>query len=214
MHATNYGLIAPEVADSVVVSAPPTEFTAAMIATATPGDKIYHMAYLKRTGMMLGMDEDRWMEAAGLYRSKNQSGSLWQTQPGLSKEELLRRLGTIWDHMTRQGHMVKREMSFSRVESEFVHLKLDPKAHGVLDHITRVYEEHFPSINGMVKARLLMARRVNQEPFKIGAAVEQIKNELHEGRQVIVFLWRVNANETALRVQGEVIPIKIGRAQV
>ena len=187
-----------------------------MFATATPGDKVYHMAYLKRSGMLLGMSQERWAEAAGLVAEHDKQGrplGTWIVKPGMKEADSLDRLSRIWDHMTRQNMMIKRELSLDGVDVEMMKVALPRQAHDILRKIELAVEEAY----GNNRKILLTHWRVNQEPFKVGAAMQQIKNELEEGRQVVVFGWRVNENETSIPskdpVTGEKIKIPIAKSE-
>ncbi len=187
-----------------------------MFATATPGDKVYHMAYLKRSGMLLGMSQERWAEAAGLVAEHDKQGrplGTWVVKPGMKEADSLDRLSRIWDHMTRQNMMIKRELSLDGVDVEMMKVALPQQAHDILRKIEIAVEEAY----GNNRKILLTHWRVNQEPFKVAAAMQQIKNELEEGRQVVVFGWRVNENETSIPskdpVTGEKVKIPIAKSE-
>ena len=164
-----------------------------MYATATPGDKPLHIAYLAKAGVFGQGGTSATYEKLGMRlvdQRTHGGGSVkcWQIDPKVGYQEAGRRLSGLFDQMTREGLMVKRELSMDGLDFRTDMVKLNPEEY---DSISKVYRDQMAKTDGN-KAVSLMAARMHQEPFKIPQTVEMIQQELAEGRSPIVFLGRVN----------------------
>lgn len=160
---------------------------AVLFASATPADKPMHIEYLARIGILEGKTLERAVESLGLrlYNSP-QYGPKWVPMPGVKLETILERMAELFDRMTKNGSMVKREISLKGVDIGFRRIAMSPETQEKLKRI----DAAFPH-----RATALMHARRQQEPDKIPAAMEIAKAEIAEGRRVIFFVSRVNASE-------------------
>lgn len=179
---------------------------AVMYATATPADKPLHIAHLLRAGVFggksdsakkfFGKSEDTYRELGLMKKTfynryAGKEISTWQVDPRVGADEVMRRVGGLFDQMTKEGLMVQRSLSMDNVTaiSETV-----PMPEAASKAIRDRYEEVIRDTDGN-KAVALMAMRRTQEPFKIASAVNHVQSELAAGRQPIVFLGRVNDSD-------------------
>ena len=165
----------------------------ALFATATPGDKPLHVAYLAKAGVFGTAGKAKTYEKLGMELHDQHVGGgryqkVWRVDPRVGYQEAARRIGGLFDQMTRDGLMVKRELSMDGVEMGTDHVPLTPDQHAEVD---RVYKDALARTGGN-KAVALMAARLHQEPMKIPHAVSAVREELAAGRSPVVFLGRVN----------------------
>lgn len=174
---------------------------AVLFASATPADKPMHIEYLARIGILEGKTLEQAVESLGLrlYNSP-QYGPKWVPMPGVKLETILERMADLFDRMTKNGSMVKREISLKGVEIGFRRLAMSAETKEMLKRI----DEAFPH-----RATALMHQRRQQEPDKIPAAMEIAKSEIAAGRKVIFFVSRVNGSEVnANRIDANGEPVK------
>jgi hypothetical protein len=175
-----------------------------MYATATPADKPLHIAHLLRAGVFGGGDPQSgkfFGKSADTYRKlglmektfyNRHSGkeiTTWAVDPRVGTEEAIRRMNGLFDQMTKDGLMVQRSLSMDNVDASVDQVQLPPEAH---DAAKKAFDDVMDKDDN--KALALMAMRRSQEPFKIPAVVDHVKEELKNGRQPIIFLGRVNDN--------------------
>jgi hypothetical protein len=108
----------------------------------------------------------------------------------------------VFDRLTERGLMVKREISLDGVEVHFDTVQLPTDALADLDALAKE-----AGGDSKRKAQLLMRQRFAQERHKIPAAVKTIQEELAQGRQCVVFVAGVGAQE-----EGEGLPVNEGTA--
>lgn len=166
---------------------------AVMYSTATPGDKPLHIAHLARAGVFGNAGSTKTFEKLGMQLVDQHIGGgeyrkVWQVNPKIGHQESLRRMSGLFDQMTRDGLMVKRELSMHGVDVGLSHIPLTPSQH---DEINKVYNDAMAKHDGN-KAVSLMAARLHQEPMKIPHTVSAVQQELAEGRSPVVFVGRVN----------------------
>ena len=235
-----------------------------LFATATPVDKILHMDYLERANVFSGMSRSQAYKHMGMelvdVRTPRGTIQAWQVPRGKA-EEVLHKMSGMFDQMTENGNMIKREISLKGVTTKFTDILVPQEAHDAMQAIedklasstdrerfkdsiekrkalkseladieskmnSNHYEEAYNSRQGEMvsaivsdyrskkseigrinnqlmdatddqgRAQILMAQRRQIEPYKIPAAVESTKQALKEGKQVVVFLSRVNESET------------------
>lgn len=172
---------------------------AVMYATATPGDKPLHIAHLVRAGVFGNVGKTETYEKLGMRLVDQHVGGgryqkVWQIDPQVGYKEAARRLSGLFDQMTKDGLMVKRELAMNNVQFQADRVVLRDDEHQAIQD---VYEKKlqetasraFPKGN---KAVALMTARMAQEPYKIPATVAMVKEELAAGRSPIVFLGRVS----------------------
>lgn len=166
---------------------------AVMFATATPADKPLHIAHLARANIFGNSGKTETYEKLGMRLVDQHTGGgnyvkCWQINPQIGFKEAARRLGGLFDQLTKDGLMIKREMSMDRVNVGLDRVNLSDAQHA---DIERVYEQKMSETNNN-KAVALMAARMHQEPFKIPHTVQAAHEELAAGRSVVIFVGRVN----------------------
>jgi len=236
-----------------------------LFATATPVDKVLHIDYLERANVFSGMSRSQAYKYMGMelvdVRTPQGTIQTWQV-PKDKSEEVMERMAGMFDQMTENGNMIKREISLKGVTTKFTDVLVPQEAHDAMQAIEEKYasetdrqkikglvekrkaliEERKPLEERMTKAglwdelsdarrgqmasgvvadyisksyeiklidrqfadafddagraQILMSQRRQIEPYKIPAAVESAKQALKEGKQVVVFLSRVNESET------------------
>lgn len=186
--------------------------TKVMYMSATPADKAEHIYYLAPIGIMEGKSTEDQLRHLGLkVTSKDQyvkvNGVLtkqkvirWSVDPKVPVSERRKRFNELFDRMTSAGRMIKREISLEGVHIQVLNLTLPPEAHqlqsDIVDKALEVWEkESWKELSGLQRAIVLGHQRRQQEPFKIAAAVMLAKRELAAGRQVVLFIHRVNESE-------------------
>lgn len=179
---------------------------AVMYATATPADKPLHIAHLFRAGVFGDRKwEDTYRELGMIEKEirtpTGQTIKKWEIDPRVGAAEVYRRMSGLFDQMTAEGLMLKREISFEGVDVGFKRVELPPEAHAAMDKIKREITGTGAN-KGLERALILMQQRRQQETFKIPYAVEEAKKELAEGRQVVIFASRVNESGVGDREDG------------
>ena len=164
-----------------------------MYATATPGDKPLHIAHLMRAGVFGNVGATETYKKLGMRLVDQHTGGgnyvkVWQIDPRVGYQEAARRLSGLFDQMTKDGLMVKRELSMDGVDVGMSRVELSQEEH---DAIQNVYDRKMSETGGN-KAVSLMAARLHQEPMKIPHTVGVVQEELSQGRSVVVFAGRVN----------------------
>ncbi len=168
-------------------------------ATATPADKPEHIAYLFKAGIFNGLKQDEIFSWLGMKQREIRVGGgrtvkKWEIPRGKSAE-VYQRMAGLFDNLTDKGLMIKREISMEDVDVGFETLTLPDKARVMLEAI----EDNFEGGEGLERAQMLMHQRRQLEPYKIQAAVDLAKRELAEGRQVVLFISRVNESAVKKR---------------
>lgn len=151
-----------------------TKAMGVVYGSATPADSVKDIAYLFRTKLF---GDEPWEEARKKFSVKK-SGAL----------EVLSNVSEVFDKLTKDGIMVKREISLDGVEANFDHIQLPPELKRALDAM----EREAPAL----RAQLLMRQRFAQERFKIPHTVEIANKELKEGRQVVIFVAGVGGGDS------------------
>lgn len=164
-----------------------------LYATATPGDKPLHIAHLAKANVFGNAGQKETYQKLGMRlvdQRTHGGGSVkcWQIDPHVGYREATRRLAGLFDQMTKDGLMIKRELSMDRVNVGLDRVSLSPEQH---KDIKRVFDAKMRETSGN-KAVSLMAARMHQEPFKIPHTVSAVQEELAAGRMPVVFVGRVN----------------------
>lgn len=195
---------------------------AVVYASATPMDKAEHLPYLFRAGVCEGKNIAETLTALGLeYKQKikvnKKTGELidrsrWVIQKGVTKEQVAKRVMGLFDRMTANGTMLKREVSLEGLSVDLLGISVPAECREMLARIEERYtEESYNEDSGESEstmdpfkmAIMLQDQRRHLEPYKVAPAVELIKQELAEGRKVAVFCARVNASESAVETTDE-----------
>lgn len=183
-------------------------------ASATPFDRPVEMAYLAKLGTKPGQSTIAAMRELGMTLRKNKFGQeYWAIDPtithgqgrGKAALEVARRINSLFDRLTQEGKIIKREVSMDDVDVEFTTIPLDDAAMKRMEDVQGGFERFFgpvEHIKGLRKAHYLMSQRIQQEPGKIPEAVDAAKAAIASGKRVIIFTARINPSETAINVRG------------
>lgn len=186
-----------------------------VFATATPGDKPYHMMYLASIGIFEGQPPEEAIRKLGATTApkKKFSKALYKRlvkegmDPGQAKEKAVetfnvwqvtsptkmkREVEKLFERLTARGTVVKREVDLSALDVRTVVVPMPEEARQAM----AVIEQGKFDRKGM-----LMHMRRQQEPFKIPKVQELVRTELSEGRQVVVFAQRVNRSDVKERIK-------------
>lgn len=178
---------------------------AVLFASATPADKVEHIAYLQPIGIYEGKPESVAMHDLGLVKRESVKGDrwFWVVNPKVGEEETLRRLNALFERMVGQGRMLKREIALDGVETAVIPIRLPAETHAILQRIESELTDGMglASVGGMKKANILMHQRRQQEPAKVAHTVGIVKHELAAGRQAIIFLARINESVVNKKVK-------------
>lgn len=167
-----------------------------MYATATPGDKPLHMSYLVRANVFGNIGKMNTYRKLGLIRAnyRNPSGKMKQglvVDPKVGNVEAARRISGLFDQMTKDGLMIRRELSMDNVDVSLDRIELPPEQ---IQEIKRIFDEKKEAAGQFGGVGIaLLATRLYQEPFKIPHTVKAVQEELANKRQAVVFLGRINA---------------------
>lgn len=183
-----------------------------MFMSATPADKAEHIYYLAGIGIMEGKTVQKALEDLGMklitVKKRDKSGrpyevKFWAPDGKVSDTERNRRFSALFNRMTAKGAMIKREISMEGVHVNMLRVSLPPEGHDVQQDILRHFDAtHIDDLQGLKRAIVLGHMRRQQEPFKIASTVMLAQRELDQGRQVVIFVSRVNASEVGKWVKG------------
>lgn len=178
---------------------------AVLFLSATPADKPQHIYYLERIGIMEGKSSAEQLRHLGMtlvdvqYRDKDtqqiRTQKVWMPDQTVSDAERARRFTELFDRMTESGAMIKREISLKGVDVGIVNVNLPPEGHALQDEIVKFFgakNGDIRTLRGPLKAICLGNMRRQQEPFKVAPTVLLTQRELAQGRQVMIFVSRVN----------------------
>jgi len=156
--------------------------------SATPIDKPEHLRYI---ASVLRVPFDDMLKELGVRKGR------W----GFRTKGVAGRLRDMFRELTKQGFMVKREVSLKNVDIAQYPIELSTKDLQQYETAEQEFnsrmEEVPPNRRGILKASGLQGLRRFLEPFKIPAALELMQQELDAGRQVVIFADRVNDTRVA-----------------
>lgn len=163
-----------------------------LYASATPADKPLQIGYLFRARIFGNRTFSDVYSELGMHQVTQRTyggGTVqkWDINPRVGLPEVYRRMSGLFDRMTKDGLMIKREVSLDGLSVEVQNVELSEEAHEELRQIAAKYNEPKD------RAVMLMSQRMAQERHKIPAALTSIKQELAAGRQVVLFGASVNA---------------------
>ena len=177
--------------------------------SATPADKAGDIFYLKRTGIYRSDSEfARLMQGIGYFLSPpmhDKQGRLirrseWKPQSKFPPLEKLNGLSRIFDQLTEDGGMLKRELQLTNLTSVMVDMQVPRRAHDLMDEIEEAITDHFCKKSDddrctPPKALIQMEQKRALEPFKVQRAIEITKEEIAAGRNVVIFCDLVDDGE-------------------
>lgn len=179
-----------------------------MFMSATPADKPEHIYYLAPIGVMEGKTiqsalRDLGMTLVSINKMVKEGTqwvkrlvTFWAEDQNVTDAERHIRFSALFDRMTEQGAALKHEISMDGVHVQVLRLTLPEEAHETMVDILRFFDaDTIDDLQGLKKASVLMHQRRQQEPFKVAPAVLLAKRELNAGRQVVLFVSRVNESE-------------------
>jgi len=168
---------------------------AVLFATATPIDKWEHLSYLDRAGVFGDEYFGKTYEQLGLHQisQRTRTGTVmkWEIKPGIKGTEVMRRISGLFDRLTADGKMLKRELDMTGVPVSIEQVKVPSEVHEMMDTI-RTMIEGSSNNPGLEEARILMHQRRQQEPYKVQATVDIAVDAIANGRQAVIFASRVN----------------------
>ncbi|PJZ89544.1 DEAD/DEAH box helicase family protein [Leptospira levettii] len=138
--------------------------------SATPIETPEHLGYLATS---LGLDAERLIDFVNGPRSS-------------TAYDKAMRLDSVFSDLTKKGLMVKREVSLSNLELNIKKVDLAKADQDEIQRLERQYKE-----NRGGATELMMLRRVLEEK-KVNHAIDHLKSELAEGRQVVLFADRIS----------------------
>lgn len=177
--------------------------------SATPADKAGDIFYLKRTGIYRSDSEfARLMQGIGYFLSPpmhDKQGRLirrseWKPQSKFPPLEKVNGLSRIFDQLTEDGGMLKRELQLTNLTSVMVDMQVPRRAHDLMDEIEEAITDHFCKKSDAdrctpPKALIQMEQKRALEPFKVQRAIEITKDEIAAGRNVVIFCDLVDDGE-------------------
>ena len=192
------------------------EAKAVMFMSATPADKAEHIYYLARMGVMEGKSVQQALKDLGMKlvtmdkMVKGNGGwskrtvTFWAEDQNISEADRNKMFSSLFDRLTAKGAMIKREISMEGTHVQVLKIALPPEAHDAMarELTTAARAYHLPAnittddLNGLRKALVLGNQRRQLEPYKIASAVILAQRELAAGRQVVIFVSRVNESES------------------
>lgn len=189
---------------------------AVLFATATPIDKVQHLHYLERAGAFGKQWYGKTYEQLGLaleqQRTPNGYIKVWKQK--LKSSEVMRRLSGLFDRLTQDGRMIRRELSMDGVPVTSHQLTLPQECHDAMNRIAQDIKSRGLG-PGQERSQMLMHQRRQQEPYKVPHAVDMALEAMRDGRQVVIFASRVNESvvgdkddESAIRSDGTMVLLK------
>ncbi len=186
-------------------------------ASATPGDKPYHMLYLTSIGLLEGKPVVEAMADLGcrvverkriskkLYKAARTAGKSeaaaieaatehFQVFKATSMRKVRQSTEALFDRLTAAGTVIKREVDMSPID---VRLVTVPVSNETLEKMSIIEKGPFDRKN------MLMHMRRQLEPEKLPYVQQIIADELAEGRSVVVFAARVNESKVEANVKDE-----------
>lgn len=141
-----------------------------LYATATPGDQPEHLAYLFRAQ---AFDGKPWDEVRGQFNDDK-----------LGAETVLRNIDGMFQRLTEQGLMVRRELALDNMDASVETVDLPEEAKAELESIAGGDSKN--------AAQAIMQARLRQERHKVPHAVAKAIEDIKAGHSVILFTSSVN----------------------
>jgi len=176
-----------------------------MFMTATPVDKINHLHYLQRAGILGDGEFSDMMEALGMRPARGGfgAGTTWVADPRISKQKRLIALDRIFQDITNQGASIKQEIRMDGFKVKYNYVDIPPEGINALQFIEREMTEA-----GESGANVKMTLRRQLEPYKVDLTMKRTEEHLARGRKVVIFVQRVkNSAATVSDGMGGRIPI-------
>lgn len=113
---------------------------------------------------------------------------------GVSAEEIESNVERLFDRMVAAGRMVRHEISLAGVPIEHITLPVPAELAGAMERLESLMSEGrgADNLSDLEKARVKMALRRHLEHLKAEKGLELVRREIARGRQVVVFVSRVN----------------------
>ena len=186
-----------------------------MFMSATPADKPEHIRYLAPIGILEGKSVQQALRDLGMTlvtvdkrviengEWKTRKVTFWAPDQTVSDGERENRFSALFDRMTANGQMIKREVSMQGTHVQVLKVSLPPEGHQTLDFILQGFLDRWggkslDDIEGMRKATVLGHLRRQQETFKIAPTVLLAQRELAADRQVVIYVSRVRDSEVGV----------------
>ena len=179
-----------------------------LMMTATPGDKPAHVQYLQRVGLLEGKSQDQQLSELGFKKkvTKGKDGKdvvTWNIDNLVGKIAVRKRLDALFSRLMANGQMVKREISMDGVDIQMAPISLPEEGYEIMDMIENRLSDGagLKNVDGLQKAVILGHMRRAQEGYKIPHIVNMVKEELAEGRKVIIVIELVNDSPVIKRTK-------------
>jgi len=169
-----------------------------LFSSATPADKPVHIHYLETLGIGRFDDVMKKLGYEKVQRQgRRQDGTpydyyTWEIAPHVTAQEIAKRYSELFDKLTADGVMIKREISMAPLNIRVLEFETPDEARMIIDDFEFFYWEHKTSNTALDRANLMMICRRYLEPFKIPFATNIALKELNNGRKVVIYLSRVN----------------------
>ena len=192
-------------------------------ATATPGDKAYHLGYLAQIGLLEGKSYEQAMRDLGL-QAKPRTRISKKVYDSVLKAELAKRTAPeeakrvaieaateefmVWKATSPTKHRRAVEGLFNRLTESGTVIKreVDLSPVEVQTVLVPLDEEGHQAMQTIEEGKFdrknaLMHMRRQQEPYKLARVQQLIQQELGLGRQVVVFATRIHRSEVVERAR-------------
>lgn len=168
--------------------------------TATPLDKPEHMHYIAHA---FGLDYKKVLGYAGY--SVNNKGD---TTTNMPMEERMNLLGNIFGNLTKNGHMVKREVSLKNMDLKSHIVDMDESDKRKYNEAEAFWDDKIDQAGGgpaamNVSGQATLAMRRLNESFKVKHIVSKAIEDLKAGRQAILFFDNVGEKGQKMKLHKE-----------
>lgn len=179
-----------------------------LYATATPADKVEHLAYLHRADVLSPGGSSLISRLSGFMKVTGTDGSIRfvpkkeKAPRGSKKKEKddgtgkaiddAMKVSDFFDAMAKEGKSLRREISMKGVGVTMSSVAVPEAAHDMMNKI----EARFAG-EPMGAARSLLDKRRQLEPFKVPEATRLAIESIKKGNQVVIFADRINESNVS-----------------
>lgn len=168
--------------------------------TATPLDKPEHIHYIAHA---FGLDYKKVLGYAG-YSVDNKGN----TTTNMPMEERMNLLGNIFGNMTKNGHMVKREVSLKNMDLKSHIVDMDEADKRKYNEAEAFWDDKLEAAGGgparmNVAGQMTLAMRRLNESFKVKHIVSKAIEDLKAGRQAVLFFDNVGKKGEKMKLHKE-----------
>lgn len=165
--------------------------------SATPLDKPEHMHYIAHA---FGLEYEKVLGYAG-YSVDNKGN----TTTNMPIEERMNLLGNVFNNLTKNGQMVKREVSLKNMELTSHVVDMDESDQRTYNEAEAFWKEKLEMAGGgparmNVAGQMTLAMRRLNESFKVKHITAKAIEDLKAGRQAILFFDNVGEKEKKMKL--------------